>query len=272
MRIKHLFIPLILLLCLLSVKDSSAQQILYKSPMFLRKIEIGYSFYNGFAQQRKADEYYSPIDGSLIKIDNPETRSVRTLGGYGFSIGNYFRLTNFRTDVVGLAFTYEFNYNMMSWEELDSGFSYRPTLKNHERTDFTVQMGLPIGLDLKLGGEAMPSYNYKWSAGFGGGVSPLIAFTGPYRSPIQLIFRGKADNVTLGYMPYLKFEYGQRVGVMMKLRCFLFFGGPTYLNPGDAYSGPYGQNGYSLTAKTALNLSLSVYPFSYQWPEHGWWQ
>ncbi len=270
MRSKHLYIPLLAILLFVSANDVSAQQILYNTPKFLQRLQIGYTFSNTFAQQKRADHYFSGIEGDTIFVTNPESRTVRNLGGYGFSIGKIFPLTDFNTTYIGLAVTADFTYDFMSWEELDSGFSYRPTLKEHKRTDFTLQMGLPVSLDLKLGAEAVPSFNHKWSAGFGAGVTPVIVFTDQNRIA-KNIFKN-ADYINGGYMPFIKFEYGQRVGVLMKLRFFMYFGGPEYLRAVDTYGADFGLNSYSLKGKTSMNLSLSVFPFSYTWPEFGWWQ
>jgi|GEM_PF-2962785 len=267
---RYLFIPILAMLLFATAGSVSAQQILYKTPKPLQRLQIGYSFHTTFAQQRKADYYFAGINGDTIRVDNPESRTVRTLGGWGFSLGKIFPLTDFNTTYIGLAVTAEYTYDFMSWEELDSGFSYRPTLKNISRTDFTVQMGVPVSLDLKLGAEARPSFNHKWSAGFGVGVSPIIAFTDWNR--IEKNVLKNADKVTADYMPFIKFEYGQRVGVLMKLRLFLYFGGPEYLDEGSTYGSDFGLTSYTLTGKTGINLSLAVYPFSYTWPEFGWWQ
>lgn len=272
--------PLVVLLFLLAISNEAISQmnhwrdswktnsrITTRTPTFYQRAHFGYTHNIVFAQQQQMRYIYKP-DGTFT--EEKLTRTVRTLGGSGFSVGSFFTLTRFRSDVVALALSADFNYNKMSWEELDSGFTYRPKLKDFKTTDFTIQMGMPVSLDLKLGSDAMPSNNYKWAASFGAGVCPVLAFTDRKK---KKILRDPL-HVSADYMPFVKFEVGRRVGVLMKLRVLMMFGGPEYL---DEFSTPDGKaitdaNKYSLTGKFSTNISLLVYPFSYKWPEYGWWQ
>lgn len=227
-----------------------------------QRMHIGYTFHNVFANQQR----------TIYKYENPETtteieesRTVRTIGGYAFTLGSFFTLTRFNSNIAALALSTDFTYSYLPWEELDSGFSYRAKPKEHKATDFTIQLGAPISLDLKLGAEAGPSFNHKWTAGIGGGISPVIAFTAPSKK----IFK-EAANITQAAVPFIKTEFGMRTGVLMKVRMLLMFGGPEYLKKGDIINSMSGY--YSVNGKISTHISLLVYPFSYQWPEYGWWQ
>src|SRR5690606_26265850 len=96
------------------------------------------------------NRYVDPV----TTITTEESRTVRTRGGYGFTMGSFFTLTRFNTNIVALALSTDFTYSYMPWEELDSGFTYRAKPNEHKATDFTIQMGAPISLDLKLGSDA----------------------------------------------------------------------------------------------------------------------
>lgn len=268
---------LMLILCCITLAymQSAAQQIsayssrkeldgkLRRSPVQPhQRMHIGYTFHNVFADQKR----------TVYKLDNAETiteieesRTVRTIGGYAFSLGSFFTLTRFNSNIAALALSTDFTYSYLPWEELDSGFAYRAKPKEHKATDFTIQMGAPISLDLKLGADAGPSFNHKWSASIGGGISPVIAFT----SRSKKIFK-EAVNITQAAVPFIKTEFGMRTGVLMKVRMLMMFGGPEYIQKGQVFNSFSGN--YSLTGKFSTQISLLVYPFSYQWPEYGWWQ
>lgn len=236
-------------------------------PNFYERMHIGYTYTTVFAQQQQTQYSYKP-DGSVTQKEL--TRTVRTFGGNGFSIGSFFTLTRFKTDVIALAFSMDYNLNKLSWEELDSGFTYRPKLKDFKTTDYTLQMGMPMSLDIKLGSDAMPSNNYKWSASFGAGLYPMMAYTN--RKKKKQI--KEPLHVGAGAVPFIKVEGGRRIGILMKLRVLMLFGGPEYLDRPSTVDGRainY-NNAYSLTGKFSTNISLLLYPFSYDWPEYGWWQ
>lgn len=227
-----------------------------------QRMHIGYTFHTALATQQRTETKLTPPE-TITEVE--VSRTVRTIGGYGFTLGSFFTLTRFNSNIAALALSTDFTYNFLPWEELDSGFAYQATPKEHKATDFTLQMGVPISLDLKLGADAGPSFNHKWSASIGGGVCPYIAFTAPSKK----IFK-EAWNVTQAPVPFVKLEYGQRAWVLMKVRALLMFGGPEYIQKGRVFNNLSGN--YSLTGKFAANISLLVYPFSYQWPEYGWWQ
>lgn len=269
----------LLMLCLGSLSPLHAQinhwrdswktnsRITSTPPNFYERMHLGYTYTTVFAQQQQTQYTYKP-DGSVTQKEL--TRTVRTFGGNGFSIGSFFTLTRFRSDVIALAFSMDYNLNKLSWEELDSGFTYRPKLKDFKTTDYTVQMGMPMSLDIKLGSDAMPSNNYKWSASFGAGLYPMMAYTNKQKKKQvkEPLYVGAAA------VPFIKVEGGRRIGILMKLRVLMLFGGPEYLDRPSSVDGrtiSY-NNAYSLTGKFSTNISLLLYPFSHNWPEYGWWQ
>lgn len=236
-----------------------------KKPRLYERAHIGYSLMAVAAQQKTMGyDFTSPNTETEI------TRTARTLTGHGVTVGSYLILTRFKSDFAALAFSFDFNYNKLAWEELDSGFTYRPRLDEIKPTDFTIQMGVPVSLDLKLGSDAMPSINHKWSAAIGAGIYPVLAFTAPQKKKVIR----NSINFTADYMPFVKVEGGFRAGVLMKVRLLILMGGPTYLNPENTIGGlgVAATNGYSLTGQASTNIGLIVYPFSYKWPEYGWWQ
>lgn len=231
-----------------------------KKPNFYERSHVGYTFHTVAAAQKMTNKF----------LGTETTRTARTLTGHGLTIGSYYILTRFKSDFAALAFSFDFNYNKLAWEELDSGFTYRPKLDEIKPTDFTVQMGIPMSLDLKLGSDAMPTLNHNWSASFGAGIYPMLAFTARQK---KKVIRNSID-VAANYMPMVKLEGGMRIGVLMKLRLLLLFGGPEYLSENSTIDGMAitESNKYSLTNSLSTNIGLIVYPFSYNWPEYGWWQ
>lgn len=226
-----------------------------------QRMHIGLSYMMVAGTQQRTVFYDDPLG---IR-EEEQTRTVRTIGGYGITLGSFFTFTRFNSNIAALTLSTDFAYNYLPWEELDSGFSYRAEPKEHKATDFTIQMGAPISLDLKLGADAGPSFNHTWSAAVGAGVYPVIVFTAPSKK----IFK-EAHYITQSPIPFIKLEYGQRFWVLMKVRALLMFGGPEYIPKGRVYNSMSGD--YSLTGKFGANISLLVYPFSYSWPEYGWWQ
>lgn len=235
-------------------------------PNIYQRGHIGYSMLTVAAEQKMTGYIATAPD---VLVPEEITRTVRTISGHGLTLGSYFVLTRFKSDFAGLAFSFDFAYNRMAWEELDSGFTYRPRPDEIKPTDFSLQMGLPVSLDLKLGSDAMPSLNHKWSAAVGAGVYPMIAFTAREKKKIIK----NSLNYTADYMPFVKLEGGLRAGVLMKVRLMLMFGGPTYLTQPSSIDGKgiNAVNSYSLTGVASTNISFIVYPFSYRWPEYGWW-
>lgn len=270
-----------LLLCILLCSSASAQfkqnqwfdswktnnRFELKKPNLRERSHIGYTLHNVAATQKRRDFTFTEPD---IYTEVEETRTVRTLSGHGLTIGSYFILTRFKSDFAAIAFSFDYNYNKLAWEELDSGFTYRPKLDEIKATDFTIQMAVPMGFDLKLGSDAMPSLNHKWSACIGTGIYPMIAFTAREK---KKVIRNSIWT-TADYAPYLKLEGGMRAGVLVKLRMLLLFGGPEYLSEVSTPDGIAitNANAYSLTGSFAANIGLLIYPFSYTWPEYGWWQ
>lgn len=280
MRLSYYKLIVIALLCIIANSTATAQfsrdgwkkswktnnRFELKKPNFYERSHVGYSFIAVGGTQQMTNSIFNPI----IAPESDISRSVRSLTGHGLTIGSYFILTRFKSDFAGLAFSFDFNYNKIAWEELDSGFFYRPALDEIKPTDFTIQMGLPMSLDLKLGSDAMPTLNHKWSAAIGGGICPVMAFTAKQKKKVIK----ESEGVGAAVMPFIKLEGGTRIGVLMKVRMLFLFGGPEYLNSNSIIEGQTINQfySYSLTGKFSTNIGLIVYPFSYKWPEYGWWQ
>ena len=268
MHCKLLYSLLLTAALCIQVQQTSAQE--SKIPKVIQRSYIGFNYLaNSAKYEGSLREYFIvPVasgDTSKWYTDHPVNETVRTKMGYGMTIGTFFPLTNLGGNTSALALSVEFNYNYKQWKQVDGSIYDQFGWNFFNASGATVQMGLPIGLDVKFGGEATTSNNHLLSAGFGAGIIPMQSLTS---------FEDNASTAS-SINPYIRMDGAIKAGILLKVRLQYTIGGPKYINEEGSLFGSFYEEyttKTTVTGKGSFAASLILYPFSWAWPEHGWWQ
>ena len=245
---KYKLITLLFLAAIAIPKESSA-----KFPGILARFQLGYSFLANSAE----GQGHTVIKSPSFNQDTTIITKLNTSASWGFTAGTYFRLTHMGESGI-LALGVDYMYNMMTWK-----------IDNSEPASFdgaTVQMALPIGLDLKFGADAMMSRDHRFCATVGAGVYPSYSITSITDAPITI-------DPAFSVAPYIKAEVGVYAGICMKVRALYTIGDLTYMD----YKESSNVNGYEsstsskLVGKSNFAVSLLIMPFSFKWKTEDWW-
>lgn len=225
-------------------------------PKGLQRTEIGYSYCMTSATYTY---HATTFDQSTISlIDTTYREKIRTKGGFGGMIGNYFPVTSLG-DKGALAISLSYMYNALFWE--GTSFSYSTGTEGTTSTGSgTVEMALPVGVDYKFGCDALLDKSKRFCYTLGAGVYPSLTAT---------VFR---DYTGAGFkmLPYLKGEVGIFAGICFKLRATYAFGNIKYISYDESYGNVQSQT--TLKGKSAFSLSLILMPFSWKWEKQDWWR
>lgn len=239
-----------------------------KMPRGLMRFQIGYSFPFTTATFKQHSLVYDDYGDN--NIDTTYSRDVKSKGGFGVTLGTYIPVVHL-TEKSCINVDIDFMYNLLVWDANTINYSgYSNTTgqytysTNYTITAATIQMGLPIGLSFKAGGEASQDRGDKLSLTLGTGVYPSLNAT---------VFEDYAG-AKFKLQPYLKAELGFFAGVNFKVRAFYAFGKLEYINYEDKFSGlTYAYNDEaSLTGKSSFLLSVMVMPLSFGWGKEAWWR
>lgn len=243
---KNRLSALLLLVLLVSPMCSFA-----KFPGLLKRYEIGYSFLMNSADLKQ----YTQAPG----IDTTTKSSFKTSAAFGVSMGTYVPLKRLGR-ASSLALSIQYNYNIMTWKDNVPGGS-----GDFLFSGATLQMALPVGLDLKFGADAVSTKDHNFCATIGAGVYPSYSLT----------TLDAVDNIdpVFGVAPYVKAEAGFFKGICMKFRVQYVIGGLKYMdykNTSDN-AGIHTVSNASLTGKSNLSISVIFIPFSFLWEKHEWY-
>ncbi len=232
----------------------------------------GYSFPMTSATYSERYMYYDDYGDN--NMDTTMSKNVRSKGGFGIVLGTYFPIVRL-TERTSLNISLDFMYNFLVWDGQmvdPSTFNEDPyeepgaptTNIVYEISGATVQWGLPVGVDLKTGGESSLDRADKFSFTLGTGVYPTLNLT---------VFEINAG-AKFKMQPYLKAELGFFAGINWKMRALYSFGKLDYISYSENYSGDtYAyQSDVSLISKSCLTLSLMVTPGSFKWGKAQWWR
>lgn len=230
-------------------------------PYSLHKFQLGISSFSASSYYK--GDFVSYINGNYKSVyyDGPSTSK----GGLGVTLGTHSRLLRMGKATV-LTWDLDFMYGWTYWKGIGQGF-YREREWNNGAV--TTQMALPTGISLRFGSDAAREKNQRFCFNFGGGVMPMynktrLEDTGKKNPNVQKFF---------GLTPYMRFEVGIFAGICWKLRVNYNFGDFKLIDDNDNWheSNPFGVDNFNLRGKTGLNVSLIMMPFSYDWPDNGWW-
>lgn len=214
-------------------------------PNALTRFQVGYSY-----PRAKADYKLTLDDTSIIE-------TVTTKGGFGATLGTHIPISKFG-DATALALTIDGMYNLLVWDMEPVNDVYNTNTAGYNKqytiTGGSVQLSVPIGLDLKFGCEAALEKSKGACFSFGAGAMPTAALTA-YQDNAGAIIR---------MQPYLKAEFGLMAGICVKVRAIYAMGKFDYINAKNDL-GDVDTYGSSLTSRSTMTLSLLLMPFSYSW-------
>lgn len=234
-------------------------------PGILKRLHLGYSFVVANADYESRDFYYSDLGGPFSNRDTTYTGNLKTSAAIGYTIGTYFpikRLGQKSKLCIGV----DYVYNIMTWEASKNPSDIL-SIGQYQYAGFTAQMGLPVGLDIKIGADAMTDKAIRFCTTFGAGVNPSYSITS-LDADIDI-------DPNFNINPYVKAEVGIFAGICFKLRALYSIGNMNYIDYNkrltDISQLSLSENGSKLTGKGNLTLSLLVMPFSWGWPRSEWW-
>ncbi|OSZ81798.1 hypothetical protein CAP35_00585 [Chitinophagaceae bacterium IBVUCB1] len=229
-------------------------------PRSLQKFQIGISSVGA------AGYYKSYFDSKVL--DRPvsvyyEGPTV-SKGGLGLTLGTYSRLAKLGKRAA-VTWDFDFMYNMIYWKGIGTGYYIEREWNNGGTTR---QIALATGLDLKIGSDARLEKNHRYCLSFGAGIMPMYN-----RTKLQDSSKKPPVYRHLGFMPYMKFEVGLFTGFCWKIRVNYAVGDYKLVENGDAWNknNPFGVSSFNLRGNNTLTVSLVLMPFSYDWPDNGWW-
>lgn len=127
----------------------------------------------------------------------------------------------------------------------------------------STNLGLPIALDYKYGGEAINDKAERFSFTIGAGLCPMFMGT---------IFTGESS--TKGTVrPYVHGEIGFFAGIEWKFKVDYLGGSPTYFHADYRDLGREGMPEGSIitiTGKPVLSVGIALMPFSFDWESSRW--
>ncbi len=156
--------------------------------------------------------------------------------------------------------------NMYTWDDLNPTMNESGTLTSAAKplSASTMQVALPIGIDWKVGNDAILTKRLPFAAAFGVGGMPQIMRTGlPSQS-------GFVPQWGYGITPYVKFDWSIYVGLCWKLRVMYNMGNINLLDVNHRLAG-YNDAPFTLSSGSGLSFSLIVMPFSGRWKEYSWY-
>ncbi len=181
---------------------------------------------------------------------------------WGVAVGLFFPVSNL-SDKSILSIYAGINGNVFNWTADSVHFGGGDFVKSYSYKDdgLSIQAGVPVGMDYKVGGEAVLDKSKRLSFTLGAGVMPSLVLTG-------LSYWGEAK---FKIPPYIKAEIGVLAGVNLKLRMMYQMG--DVLGFRESHHDLDGLNQSDATFKTSgvLNFSLLVMPFSWDWERSSWW-
>lgn len=140
----------------------------------------------------------------------------------------------------------------------------RPTAtKVYDYSLRSMQIGLPLCLDYKFGGEAVFNKSQKTSFTLGVGVTPIAYFN----------TFGDIGNVKAGVRPFLRAEVGFFAGIGWRITGSVLAGNAKTMDiPSDAAGMKImpANSRITINSSPIYSIGISFMPFSFDWESFGW--
>ena len=217
---------------------------------------------------------FGEYSGSSVPVLNPSkyqqgdttiSRSIAGDLGFGASIGLSlpFKATG---HISYWAAHIEIMANEYIWQNLNPSYGTDGTFKNNavSLNAVTQQISLPLGVEWKVGTDAIKSKRLTFGATLGAGVIPQFNIT-------ALEGVKNFDNgYGWGCTPYVKFDWAIFGGICWKLRLMYTYGKVNLIDVNrlvpNLTDGPFG-----VASNGNFMASLIIMPFSYRWEETAWY-
>ncbi len=203
---------------------------------------------------------------NLYLGDTTLKRGIMASPGFGGSIGVTvpFAATG---HISVWAFTIHAMVNQYKWTDLNVAKNIDNTAKipTSRLNASSLQLGIPVGIDYKIGCDAIATKRLKFCAAFGGGFLPHLTFTS-----LDSAINSIPPEANIGFNPYVKAEVGIFVGWCVKVRAMYTMGNVELMNSGAAVN-PYTDGPFKLTANGHAIFSLILMPFSHRFGESSWY-
>lgn len=199
--------------------------------------------------------------------DSTLTRSMKTGFGYGATVGidvpfaasGHISLWAVSIHAMGSMYTWG---GLNQTKSLDGVYS-TPT---NELTATSIQLGLPVGIDWKIGCDAINSQRLKYGATLGAGAFPHINITSLSPDTAGKVVLPQQN---IGINPYIKAEVSAYPRTLIKLRFLYTLGNVELMNTKVDIPG-YTDGPFKLYYKSSFMVSLIWQPFSSRWSEYSW--
>jgi len=156
--------------------------------------------------------------------------------------------------------------NMNTWEDLNQTYgtdgTYTPNATPLNAT--TMQVALPIGIDYKLGNDAILTKRLLFGTALGAGIMPQFTMT------TLPDISGFTAQYGYGFTPYAKLDISFFTAFCWKLR-FMYSAGNVNLLDVNRRINTYNDGPFKLSSSGHLMASLIIMPFSGGWKEWAWW-
>jgi hypothetical protein len=232
-----------------------------KKPLKLaQRMEVGSFIQLGNGHLDHEYYYQNEIDGVPVYTHTQDRYKLKGIG-YGGFVNAYVPFSYFNKTSLG--FSIEANYiasvyaveNPATWNT-----SVLPVF-----SVASLYAGMPIGIDVRWGGETTLNGDDWGVAGFGAGVMPFYYASIPSSTYENFI--------SLRARPYIKGEFGFKMGVLVKLRGMVFFNKLNLLEHRDGMSNGdiflITQESKMMTNSLTYTISMS-YNFGALFWQKGW--
>ncbi len=258
------FSRLLLLLCIGIAPVMTKAQ----TPGVFKRLQLGYSF---LSEKATFERTYPVPNPAQLKIDDTFrdttiSLEVKPTSSLGVFLGTYLRVAKLGKAST-LNFSIEAQMNMLTWDNasIDGQEATPDNNKEIIMTGNTTHIGMPLGFDVKFGGDAYPDKGYRWCSGFGVGANAGSASTS----------LNSASNSEIVVRPYIRLEAGLLAGMCFKVRLAYNFGGIDYIYTDNSKPNAQGniyQNTTSLIGKPSFTTSIVIMPFASTWENSRWWK
>lgn len=258
---------------LLLAASAPQAQARFELPNFMKRWELGYSYSMAFANYKSTELAKNPHNNDVYTINID--RNVRSSFGYGGFTGTYIPVAKMGNSTL-LAVGVNMAYNAFLWDYVTPSFqswktdvdgniigaNFEESLNGLGFGGVSIQMAVPVSLDLKFGAEATLEKGAKWTGTFGVGAYPSGAMTADF---------GNAG-FGFGVSPFVKGEIGVKGGILWKLRVQYAMGNIPFYTENKSVNADLGfSNNSELIGRGVFSASLVLMPFSWNFQEDGWW-
>jgi hypothetical protein len=226
------------------------------------RYELGFNYIVPFGEFAGVTRVMS---GSVYQGDTTTKRSITAAAGYGAEIGLSlpFKATG---HISCWAASFHLRGSMYSWQDLNATQTPDGTLNPQAKSlnATTICVALPIGIDWKIGNDAILTKRLPFGTSLGAGLTPQVDIT-------SLESVSNVDSkMSFGCTPYVKAELSIFAGLDVKLRAVYTIGNITLIDVNKAIPGTT-DGPFKISSTGNVLLSLIFMPFSGGWHEWAWY-